>query len=125
MWEFGMLGWPMPLNRHARNQLDARVLATLARSEWQGALTIARRLGLPWQPVSYALRRLYCLGRIEQREVEWMAKKYRIKKRLEYRAPTPMVRMPKWLSPERVVPVPGGSVRIVIGVGMAGRGLRK
>ena len=119
-----MREWPMPLNRHARNQLDARVLAALATSEWQGALTIARQLGLPWQPVSYALRRLYCLGRIEQREAEWMAKKYRIKKRLEYRKPAPMARMPKWLSPERVAPVTGGgTVRIVIGVGMVGRGL--
>lgn len=82
-------------------------------------------LGVPWQPVSYSLRRLYGLGRVEQRETEWASKKYRIKKRSEYRARAPLAKMPGWLGMEKVVPVAGGSVRLVIGVGMVGRGVRK
>ena len=59
------------------------------------------------------LRRLYCLGRIEQREAEWMAKKYRIKKRLDClleTGPHGQDAPKAGLSPERVAPLPRAAV---------------
>ena len=112
--------------RERRLRVERSILQVIG-DEWVGAQELSEQIGWSWQIVARTLQRMSEDGQIEGREEHRSADRSRVRRTHIYRKLQVRAKLPEWLAPQvRQVPlIGGGNVRIISGMGMVGRSVRR